>query len=118
MIENDIIIWIAAVLSVYRVAHMISQEDGPFDVFTNTREFIIKLYRLTRQVTLPINKLEKLVNDQLDWAYRGISCDLCISFWLASIPAFLIHWTMLDPILAWLSISGACLIIHKKLYLH
>lgn len=94
MVIRDIITWIAAVLSVYRMAHMIAMEDGPFDVFSTLRGKV----------------------GQSNWIGRGFHCVLCISFWL-TLPAIFVHWVIIDPILAWLSIAGACLILHKKLYL-
>lgn len=96
MVIRELIIWVAAVLSIYRISHAVAMEDGAFDIFSIIR-----------------NRFH-----QSNWISRGLHCVLCISAWLSAIPAFLIHWTVLDPILAWLSIAGACLIIHKKLYLH
>ena len=96
---SDFVIYFAlSVAAVYRVSHMIANEDGPFDVFVFIREKA----------------------GQSNWIGRGANCVLCISFWLSIIPAFaMIHnvgffrSTSETLILYWLAIAGAVLIVHK-----
>lgn len=80
-----------AILAVYRVAHMIAREDGPFDVLAWIRG--------------------KVDPEQKTWVGRGINCVLCLSFWL-SLVAFALGGSWLE----WLSVAGGVLVIHKVLY--
>lgn len=85
-----IISFALSVLAVYRMANMIANEDGPFDMFSRIRERV----------------------GQKNWIGRGLHCQMCISFWLALIPAiFMPHFIMLD----WLAIAGMVTIIVKRL---
>jgi hypothetical protein len=83
-----------ASLAVYRVAHMLAREDGPFDVFTLWRDRI----------------------GQRNWIGRGFHCVLCISFWMSLLA---MAWVMfsksaiLDALMIWLSIAGLVLIFHQ-----
>jgi len=96
---NDSVVYFAlSVLAVYRVSHMIANEDGPLDVFVFIRERA----------------------GQKSWIGRGLNCVLCISFWLSAIPAAM---TILSVgffrsnfesfILYWFAIAGGVLVIHK-----
>lgn len=79
-----------SVLAVYRVSYMLVNEDGPVDVFSKLREWV----------------------GQGTWIGRGFHCILCVSVWFSAIPAlFMPHIFILD----WLAISGAVLIIVKRL---
>lgn len=83
-----------ASLAVYRIAHMLAREDGPFDLFNLWREWI----------------------GQRNWIGRGFHCVLCISFWLSLLA---MAWVMfcrnvfLDALMIWLSIAGLVLIFHQ-----
>ena len=83
--------WLAfalAVLATYRIAHMLTREDGPFDVFSQMREVV----------------------GQDTWVGRGLHCVLCVSFWL-SLPA---AWLADLPIvLGWLGVAGGVMVTHK-----
>lgn len=85
--------FLAALLGVYRLSHMIAMEDGPFDVFANLRDRA----------------------GQATWIGRGLHCPLCISFWL-SLP---MAWVIAVPpslTLTWLGLAGGCLVLHRLLY--
>jgi len=84
---------VVAILAVYRVAHMLAIEDGPFDAFSLWRERV----------------------GQATWLGRGFHCTLCISFWLALPPAFVLGipggaWGL---ILGWLAIAGGVLVLYR-----
>lgn len=87
---------VVASMAVYRVAHMLAREDGPFDLFTRWRDRI----------------------GQRNWIGRGFHCVLCISFWL-SIPAALwvlntwITGLIFDMTIFWLAIAGLVLVFHQ-----
>ena len=73
-----------AAFAVYRAARMLTDEDGPFDVFSLVRASIDP--------------------DQHTWIGRGLNCPLCVSFWLALPVALLLTDTWL---LWWLGLAGA-----------
>lgn len=97
---------ICAILAVYRLAFMVSREDGPFDLFT-------KLRQLTSR--LP----EQVIGNrrQPHWIARGFACPLCISWWLALPAALLVAWIVGLPLLAalalWPAIAGAALFLFQ-----
>lgn len=83
--------WLAfalAVLATYRVSHMITREDGPFDVFSQMREAI----------------------GQDSWVGRGLHCVLCVSFWLSLLAA----WAAgLPLVMGWMGVAGGVMVVHK-----
>lgn len=83
-------------LAVYRVARMIAYEDGPWDVFLRLRSLAF----------------QKLRQGQMGdhWVYRGLSCPLCVSFWLSWLAPFAPLW-LLTP----LAVAGAVVVIHQLL---
>lgn len=84
---------ILAILAVYRLAHAIALEDGPFDIFAKVRDGL-------------------QADKQATWLQRGAACPLCISFWLA-LPA---AWLIGGGLLEWLGIAGAVMVLHIVLY--
>ena len=89
---------ILAILSTYRLARMLSLEDGPFDLFTKWRT------------------MADPEGNQDNWYSRGTHCPLCLGFWIAALFAFIL--THQDPtmgrsefILAWFGIAGASTLI-------
>ena len=88
---SDFVVYFAlSVLAVYRVSHMIANEDGPFDVFVFIREKA----------------------GQRNWIGRGLNCVLCISVWLSIIPAIAMTRSA-EFVLYWFAIAGGVLVIHK-----
>jgi hypothetical protein len=91
----DVAVVALAALAVYRLSRMISDEEGPFAVFT-------KLRGLAKSDT---------------WIGRGLECILCVSVWV-SLPATILI-TVLGYIdqwlwpLTWLALSGVTVIIRK-----
>lgn len=70
-----------AALAVYRLSHMIAYEDGPWDVFTRLRGHVSAASWDGRPETWGRH-----------WTARGISCPLCISFWLSWLAALALPW--------------------------
>lgn len=81
-------------LAVYRLAHAIAVEEGPFEVFEHIRRIDIT---------------------QSTWVGRGLSCPLCLSFWISLLAAFFFNKQTPFP-LRWLGVAGAVLFGHKLLY--
>lgn len=97
---------ILATLAVYRLAYMVSREDGPADVFTRLR---------TAAGRLP----DRVEGNRRTphWIARGLSCPLCISWWLALPAAIVVALVAGLPVLAvfglWPGIAGAVLFLYQ-----
>jgi hypothetical protein len=85
-----------ATLATYRVAHMITAEDGPFELFLRWRSWLY----------------EWLGHDH--WLTVGFGCVLCVSFWLSWLAALWVRDVSYP--LAALSIAGAVLVVHRMAY--
>lgn len=87
--------FVLASLATYRVARMVAQEDGAFDVFAWVRGRA----------------------GQRTWVGRGLHCVLCLSFWLALAVACVlaVQGTILwrDVWLVWLGLAGAAVVIYQ-----
>lgn len=91
--ENVINI-ILVTLGVFRLSYMVSNEDGPGDIFSKLREWV----------------------GQSNWVGRGLNCFLCVSFWVSSFGAFFLYPDDSKMFFtSWFAIAGLCLIIHKRL---
>lgn len=77
---------IIATLAAYRISRMITAEEGPFGVFLLIREHIDR--------------------DQQTWVGRGLSCILCVSFWVTGATSLIIGATWLE----WLGMAGAIVV--------
>lgn len=74
---------VLAAFAVYRLATDLAWEAGPFALFERWRGWVMVRY------------------GKEDWRSEGVSCPICVSFWL-SLPAAFV-W---GP-LVWLGIAGA-----------
>jgi hypothetical protein len=79
-----------AALFVYRASRMLTDEEGPFEVFT-------KLRGLAKPDT---------------WIGRGLECIMCVSAWVALPVALWIDWHG-DWALTWLALSAITVIIRR-----
>ncbi len=82
--------FVLAVLAVWRLTHLLSREDGPFDIVVRIRQ------------SLGLKVLRDLV-----------SCFYCLSLWLAIPFAFFVPGTWLERTVAWLAISGAAILLER-----
>lgn len=84
---------VLASLAIYRVARMLTQEDGPFDAFTRMRAAV----------------------GQGSWIGRGLHCIFCVSFWLAFVAAAMVVDPVLwrEYVLASLGIAGGAVVIYQ-----
>ncbi len=83
MIHVDGMAFLLCTLAVWRISHLLAQEDGPFDV----------VFRLRSKVG------QGFFGTLLD-------CFLCLSLWVALPFAFLSAYTLIERIVAWLALSG------------
>lgn len=80
-------------LAVWRLAHLLSQEDGPFDL-------VFKLRRLAGQ----------------GFFGRLLDCFYCLSLWLAAPFAFMLSKDWITGVVVWLALSGAASVLFKATY--
>jgi hypothetical protein len=90
MIHIDPMAFILSVLAVWRITHLLSKEDGPFDL-------VIRFRKLFGQ------------------GFFGslLDCFYCLSIWV-SIPFaffFCIEWG--EGVITWLALSGAASLLYK-----
>lgn len=87
---------ILATLAVYRIAFLIAMERGPADLALRLREAAYRRFGAE------------------SWVFAGVSCPLCLSFWLALVGALALRpasaWLAL---LLWLGIAGGVLVLHR-----
>lgn len=81
-------------LAVYRLARMISQEDGPVDAFQRWRDYL----------------------GQKTWVGRGFHCPLCISFWAGFFVAGLLLFWVGQLIVLAIGLSGVVAILVRLGY--
>lgn len=81
-------------LVTYRLSHMITIEDGPFDIFVKLRM-----------------KIDPM---QTTWVGRGLQCILCVSFWLSFVATALHIWL---PLIS-MSLAGAGFVLLVKGVVH
>jgi hypothetical protein len=91
-------------LATYRVAYLIAVEDGPADLLRRLRAAAERRY--------PPVLVEPGVLEDSN-VVRGLTCPLCVSFW-AALPVYALSW-LAPPVVWWLGIAGAVLIIHRWL---
>lgn len=83
-------------LATYRLSYALVAENGPANVFMRWRSFVYS----------------KVGHDH--WFYDGVTCVLCLSFWLSWLVAMLLPWAgFRQYALHSLSAAAVCLIIHK-----
>ena len=90
MIDIGIMEFILCTFAVWRLSHLLSQEDGAFDL---------------------IFKLRK----RLGQGFFGslLDCFYCLSVWMAIPFAWLISHNWTEGIVAWLALSGAASFLFK-----
>ena len=84
------LVLLLAALAVYRLATDLAWEVGPFELYARWRGWVIARY------------------GKDDWRSEGVTCPICLSFWLA-LPALFV-W---GP-LAWLGIAGAAAFLARR----
>jgi len=89
------LVLLLASLGIYRLARMVTQEDGPFDAFTRWRQWV----------------------GQRTWVGRGFHCVACASFYVAGLAALylaligIIGWREVP--LIWFGAAGGGLAIYQ-----
>jgi hypothetical protein len=79
-----------SILAVWRITHLLTQEDGPFDL---------------------VFKFRKLFGQGFFGSL--LDCFYCLSLWISIPFAFLLSDKWLDGIVVWLAISGGAGLLFK-----
>ncbi len=82
--------FILCTLAVWRVAHLLACEDGPFDVVVRLRKFAGQSFFGTL-----------------------LDCFYCLSLWIAVPFAFILSADWTAGIVTWLALSGAASLLFK-----
>lgn len=83
------ITYIIDAMATYRLSRMIACENGPFDIFEHIRHSRWTVTKYT-------------------WVAEGLSCPLCVSFWIAFLIPVLPTWAR-----RMLALSGLTCIIYS-----
>jgi hypothetical protein len=82
--------FLLAALAVWRVTHLLSKEDGPWDIMIRMRRAFGGGF------------------------FRGLlSCFYCLSVWIAIPFAFFLDGTAVERMVAWLALSGAAVLLER-----
>jgi len=81
--------FLLAALAVWRVTHLFSKEDGPWDMMLKLRRSPAGLVR------------------------KVLSCFYCLSVWTALPFAFFLDGSIAERIVAWLALSGAAILLER-----
>jgi len=83
--------FLLAVLAVWRTTHLLTQEDGPWDLVAHLRESL----------------------GQSFWG-RLMDCFKCLSLWISVPFAFFIGGGWIQGAVAWLALSGAAILLEGR----
>ena len=81
---------VLAAFAVWRLTHLLAQEDGPWDL-------VVRLRRALGQ----------------SWAGKLMDCFYCLSLWVAAPAAALVCRGWQDGIIGWLALSGAACLLNR-----
>src|SRR5581483_11794764 len=79
-----------AALAVWRVTHMLTKEDGPWDILLHLRR------------NLGAGMLKRLIN-----------CFHCVSVWVAVPFAFFLTGNVAETLVGWLALSGGAILLER-----
>jgi len=82
--------FILAALAVWRLTHLISKEDGPWDLLSKFRS------RLGQRM---VGKM--------------VSCFNCLSLWVALPLALFVGGSVLEMLVCWLALSGSAVLLER-----
>ncbi len=82
--------FVIAVLTVWRITHLISKEDGPFDL----------IYKTRKQIG------QGILASLLD-------CFYCLSIWIALPFGLWLGNNIIEKLICWLAVSGAACLLEK-----
>jgi len=81
-------------LATYRLATDLAWEDGPFEVFAWARGQALVRFGPEH------------------WVTGGVSCPICLAFWIA--PVVLGLWAWVPWLVIWLAVAGAAALLARQ----
>src|SRR5437764_1131814 len=81
---------VLAAFAVWRLTHLLAQEDGPWDLVVRLRQALGQ-----------------------SWAGKLMDCFYCLSLWIAAPAAALVCRGWQDVLLGWLALSGAACLLNQ-----
>lgn len=91
---ESVSLFILLSLAVYRLARLITLDDGPFDL-------LLKLRDLWGAYDYGPNGVAKTSLG------RGLTCPYCAGFWIAGVTALIAYGFELGVVVYWLALAGA-----------
>jgi Protein of unknown function (DUF1360) len=82
--------FVIAVLAVWRITHLISKEDGPFDIIYKTRKQIGQGFFASL-----------------------LDCFYCLSIWIALPFGLWLGNEIVEKLICWIAVSGAACLLEK-----
>jgi hypothetical protein len=92
-VEQTIFYFIISILATWRLTHLLSKEDGPFEIVYHLRK-------------------------QLGQGFFGslLDCFYCLSIWIALPFGWWLGYSWKEKIVLWLAISGAACLLEKLVH--
>jgi len=81
---------ILAILTVWRVTHLLTAEDGPFEIVTRLR-----------------------LRAGSGWFGKLLDCFYCLSLWISAPLALWMDTQWLERVLLWLGLSAAAILVNR-----
>lgn len=88
---NDVVTLTLSAFGVFYAAVAVALMDGPFDLFARLRGRL----------------------GQKTWIGRGVHCPVCLSAWMAILPAALLSDSLKSFPFIWLGLAGAATLMYR-----
>lgn len=96
-----LLVFFILALALYRTARMLAVEKGPFAIFENFRGWATERFK-------------SKIPGQRNWIEEGVSCPMCISFWLGFMTAWVLGPAgVVEYIVIALALSAMVVIVYR-----
>lgn len=92
-------VFVLVALAIYRLAYLVTAEDGPFAIFSNWRHFL---------------RGREILRGKSAWWIDGFFCINCASFWLGWLGALFVPFTSVWEYAIIALALGATTVLLKK----
>lgn len=99
--------FILSVLSVWRITHLLSAEDGPFKCISRLRQFVGSPLWQSPGPQVGLGARVRAVLGEL------MDCFNCLSLWIAAPFALLLGSGWKETLLLWPALSGAAILLER-----
>ena len=119
---DGVLRFVKCALAVFRLAHMLWWENGPFDIFDWLRSKVGIRWAITEEYqggwgysSSGWHSPEVLEGRTSNGSFLAelLNCPLCLSIWIALpvMVAYRLRRQMLDAVVDWLALSGVALLL-------